>query len=170
MSSQREPVTITYHSIGVIYTPFTRREGMPIQAARSDAAGRVEVFAQYREALADLDGFSHVMLLYHFHQTGVPQLTVRPFLDDTPHGLFSTRHPHRPNAIGLSVVQLERVEIGAPSVLHVLGVDMLDGSPLLDIKPYVPAFDVHPAARTGWLGVQGAALDQRPWEANFDGE
>jgi tRNA-Thr(GGU) m(6)t(6)A37 methyltransferase TsaA len=170
MSSQCEPIAITYHSIGVIHTPFVQREGMPIQAARSDAAGRVEVFAQYREALAGLDGFSHVMLLYHFHQAGAPQLTVRPFLDEASHGLFATRHPHRPNAIGLSVVRLERVEVGAPSILHVAGVDMLDGSPLLDIKPYVPAFDAHPADRTGWLGVQGAALDRRPWEANFDGE
>jgi tRNA-Thr(GGU) m(6)t(6)A37 methyltransferase TsaA len=160
--------SITYHPIGIIHTPFTQREGMPIQTTRSAAAGRVEVDPAYRAALADLDGFSHIILLYHFHRADSPQLTVRPFLDDTPHGLFSTRHPHRPNPIGLSVVQLDRLELNPGPVLYVTGVDMLDGSPLLDIKPYIPKFDVHDATRTGWLGVQGEALDARPWRANFD--
>lgn len=159
---------VTYASIGVLRTPFARREGMPIQPARSDAAGRAEIDPQYREALRDLEGFSHIMLLYHFHHAGAPTLTVRPFLDDAAHGLFATRHPDRPNPIGLSVVRLDRVEMDPSPVLHVTGVDMLDGTPLLDIKPYVPAFDCYDADRTGWIGAQGAGLDARPWRARYD--
>ncbi len=138
---------IIYTPIGVVRTPFTQRQGMPIQPARSDARGQVEVFPQYREALADLDGFSHIILLHHFHQAGAPDLTVRPFLDDAAHGVFATRHPDRPNPIGLSVVRLDRIERGEYPTLHVTGVDVLDGTPVLDIKPYVPMFDAHPDAR-----------------------
>ncbi len=161
---------IIYHPIGVIHTPFAAREGMPIQTARSQTAGLVEVLPHYREALDDLEGFSHIMLLYHFHQAGAPSLTVRPFLDDVAHGLFATRHPHRPNPIGLSVVRLERIAWDEAPILHVFGVDMLDRTPLLDIKPYVPAFDIHPASRAGWLGAQGDALEERAWKARFDAE
>ncbi|MBN1285009.1 MAG: tRNA (N6-threonylcarbamoyladenosine(37)-N6)-methyltransferase TrmO [Anaerolineae bacterium] len=159
---------ITYRPIGVIHTPFTERAGMPIQAARSEAVGYVEVYPQYRPALADLDGFSHIFLVYHFHRADPPQLSVRPFLDDTSHGLFATRHPHRPNPIGLSVVRLDRVALDNPPVLHVTGVDMLDGTPLLDIKPYVPQFDAHEAPHTGWIGAQGDRLANRAWRARFD--
>ncbi len=159
--------TIHYQPIGIIHTPFTARAGMPIQSARVEAAGRVELDPAYRAALTDLDGFSHIFLLYHFHKSGPPSMTVQPFLDDVARGLFATRHPHRPNPLGLSVVRLERVVLGDPPVLHVLGVDMLDGTPLLDIKPYVPAFDVYHASRTGWLGAQGAKLAERPWRARF---
>ena len=164
---ERVPGRVVYHPIGIIHTPFTQPEGMPIQSVRSEAAGWVALDAQYRPALTDLDGFSHIILIYHFHQAGSPQLTVKPFLDDTAHGVFATRHPHRPNPVGLSVVRLDRVELGDPPILHVTGVDMLDGTPLLDIKPCTPAFDVHPATRTGWMGTQGESLTERPWRAHF---
>lgn len=134
--------------IGVIYTPFDDPPGMPIQAARSEAAGRVEVYPEYAPGLADLDGFSHVMLVYWFHRAGGFSLAVQPFLDAQSHGLFATRYPARPNPIGLSVVKLMAVE---DNILCVRGVDMLDATPLLDIKPFVPAFDHREGARIGWL-------------------
>ena len=137
------------HPIGVIRTPYSEREGTPIQPPGAEGvAGRVEVDPAYAEGLRDLDGFSHVILIYVFHLSEGHDLTVVPFLDDEPRGLFATRAPRRPNPLGLSVVRLERV---AGRVLHVAGVDMLDGTPLLDIKPYVPAFDGPTGCRTGWL-------------------
>jgi len=138
----------TVRPIGLIHTPFADPPGMPIQAARSGAAGRVEVYAEYAPSLSDLDGFSHVILVYWFHRAGDFSLAVRPFLDEQSHGLFATRYPTRPNPIGLSVVELTAVE---GSTLHVQGVDMLDETPLLDIKPFVPAFDHREDARVGWL-------------------
>ncbi len=140
---------IEYHPIGIIRSPFEQVEGMPIQpAGASSIQGRVEVFPEYGEGLKDLDGFSHIFLLYHFHRGDGSELIVTPFMDSHPRGLFSTRAPRRPNPIGLSVVKLLRV-VG--TVLHVENVDILDGTPLLDIKPYIPQFDQHPADRIGWL-------------------
>jgi tRNA-Thr(GGU) m(6)t(6)A37 methyltransferase TsaA len=153
--------TFTFTPIGVIHSPFTEQEGMPIQSARSTAEGRVEIDAAYAEGLKDIEGFSHIYLLYVFDRTSETRLTVYPFLDDQPHGVFSTRFPGRPNPIGLSVVELLRRE---GTTLHVAGVDVLDGTPLLDLKPYVPQFDHHPATRTGWLGDQEG---KRPWKARF---
>lgn len=152
----------TFIPIGVIHSPFTAREGMPIQSSRSMAEGQIEVFDHYVEGLRDVEGFSHLILLYVFDRAGEPHLTVRPFLDDERHGVFSTRHPARPNPIGLSVVELVRREEG---VLHVVGLDVLDGTPLLDIKPYVPRFDHHTATRTGWLTGQE---ETRPWKASYE--
>jgi len=137
--------------IGVIHSPFTEKEHTPIQAARSQAAGQVEVFPEYVEGLQDIEGLSHIFLLYVFHCSEGYTLKVKPFLDDSLHGLFSTRYPYRPNPIGLSVVHLvARRE----NVLNVEGIDVLDGTPLLDIKPYVPDFDEHPSTRTGWYGTR----------------
>jgi tRNA-Thr(GGU) m(6)t(6)A37 methyltransferase TsaA len=140
----------TVRPIGVIHTPFASRSGMPIQAARSEAVGRVEVYPEYAPALQDLDGFSHVMLIYWFHRARGFSLTVRPFLDDQFHGLFATRYPARPNPIGLSVVELMAVDVDG-GVLRVRGVDVLDSTPLLDIKPFVPAFDHREGTQMGWL-------------------
>lgn len=139
---------IAFQPIGIIHSPFAEPEGTPIQATASDAAGRVEVLPPYVDGLQGLEGFSHVVLLYHLHRTGHPQLRVRPFLDDEEHGVFATRAPARPNAIGISVVRLVRIE---GNTLQVRDLDVLDGTPLLDIKPYVPAFDVRRAERVGWL-------------------
>jgi len=139
--------------IGTIHSPFTDPEGMPIQpTGAAGVMGEVAVFEDYAGGLRDLDGFSHVILLYVFHRSRGFDLQVVPFMDDALRGLFATRAPRRPNPIGLSVVRLERIE-GA--VLHIDGVDVLDGTPLLDIKPYVPDFDPRREVRTGWLERTG---------------
>lgn len=153
---------IEYKAIGVIHTPYLKIEGMPIQPS-GDTRGRVEVFPQYRQGLRDLAGFSHVILLYHFHRASGFDLVVTPFLDPHPHGIFSTRAPKRPNPIGLSVVRLKAIE---ENVLYVEGVDMLDETPLIDIKPYVPQFDAIRGAHIGWLkevvhGTKKAKADSR---------
>jgi tRNA-Thr(GGU) m(6)t(6)A37 methyltransferase TsaA len=144
-----EKMKIEYHPIGIIRSPFKDLAGMPIQpASASSIQGRVEVFPEYAAGLKDLDGFSHIILLYHLHQVKESRLIVTPFLDSHPRGVFSTRAPKRPNPIGLSVVRLLRID-GAE--LQVENVDILDGTPLLDIKPYVPQFDPNPVERIGWL-------------------
>lgn len=140
---------ITYEPIGVIRTPFREPQGTPIQppAARG-VEGQVIVYPDYVEGLTDLDGFSHLILVYHFHRCGPARLSVRPYMDDREHGVFATRAPARPNPIGISVVRLLGVE---GNVLHVADVDIVDGTPLLDIKPYVPQFDAAKDIRLGWL-------------------
>lgn len=152
-------------AIGVAHTPYVEPAGMPIQpAGAADVQGTVEVFAEYRGGLADLDGFSHVVLLYWLHRSTGYDLSVVPFLDTVPRGLFATRAPRRPNPIGMSVVQLDRIE---GRVLHVRGVDILDGTPLLDIKPYVPAFDAPTDVRTGWLEDVGDDAARRESDDRF---
>ncbi|MBN1434454.1 tRNA (N6-threonylcarbamoyladenosine(37)-N6)-methyltransferase TrmO [Candidatus Fermentibacterales bacterium] len=149
MADRLRPSRIGFKAIGVIHTPFDRLEGMPIQpAGAAGVEGRVEVFPRYGPGLRDLDGFSHVILIYHLHMSRGYDLEVVPYMDTELRGLFSTRAPRRPNPIGLSIVELSRVDGCA---LHVRNVDMLDGTPLLDIKPYVPGFDEAGGVRTGWL-------------------
>jgi tRNA (adenine37-N6)-methyltransferase len=139
---------LVFKPIGLIHTPFKEKEGTPIQAARSNASGTVEVFVDYLEGLEGVEEFSHLILLYVFDRSPAAYpLKVKPFLDDQTHGVFATRYPCRPNSLGLSVVRmLNRKE----QILEVMGVDMLDGTPLLDIKPYVPEFDIHQVSATGW--------------------
>jgi tRNA (adenine37-N6)-methyltransferase len=140
---------IVFRPIGTVHSPFKEPPGTPIQpGAAAGVQGLVEVFPEYREGLADLEGFSHLILLYYFHLAQGFALRVKPFLDDQPRGLFATRAPARPNPIGISTVRLERVE-GAR--LYVREVDIVDGTPLLDIKPYVPRFDRRDGATSGWL-------------------
>jgi len=147
MMAMREE--IVYKPIGVIRSPFREPKGTPIQpAAAREVKGRVEVFPEYAEGLADLEGFSHVILIYHFHLSGPARLRVRPYMDDREHGIFATRAPARPNPIGISVVRLLGIE---GNVLHIANVDIVDGTFLLDIKPYVPQFDAAADARIGWL-------------------
>lgn len=142
-------MAITFSPIGTIHTPFSNLDGMPIQSSgASDVEGTIILDPQYEAGLQDLDGFSHIILLYHFHLSKGYRLTVTPFLDTVERGLFSTRAPRRPNPIGLSIVRLVRID---GLSLHVQGVDVLDNTPLLDIKPWVPAFDVRDNARAGWL-------------------
>lgn len=144
---------VIFTPIGTIHSPYTDLAGMPIQpAGAADVAGSVEVMAEYTAGLQDLEAFSHIILLYEFHRSRGFDLTVVPFLDSTSRGVFATRAPRRPNPLGLSVVRLERVE---GNVLHVLGIDVLDGTPLLDIKPYVPAFEPQGEFRVGWLEQNG---------------
>ena len=161
---QNSQMDITFQAIGLIHSPFKDLEAMPIQpASKASGPGRVEIFPEYQDGLKDLDGFSHMILLYHMHATREYSLTVTPFLDTSPRGLFATRAPARPNPIGLSIVNLIRVEGG---VLYVDDLDVLDGTPLLDLKPYVPEFDHRPDARIGWLEkasgeVKGKTSDNR---------
>jgi tRNA-Thr(GGU) m(6)t(6)A37 methyltransferase TsaA len=138
-------------SIGIIHSPFADKSQTPIQASLSQAKGVVEVHPEYAEGLQDLEGFSHIFLLYAFHESSGYSLLVKPFLDDQLRGLFATRYPERPNPIGLSVVRLITRQ---GNTLEVEGVDTLDGTPLLDIKPYVPDFDVRTDTRTGWYATQ----------------
>jgi len=133
--------------IGVIHSPFTEKEHTPIQPTRSQAIGRVEVMPEFAAGLQDIEGISHIILLYVFHQSEGYSLLVKPFLDNHQHGLFATRYPYRPNPIGLSIVRLISRQ---DNVLEIEGVDVLDGTPLLDIKPYVPQFDIHLNGRVGW--------------------
>jgi tRNA (adenine37-N6)-methyltransferase len=136
-------------AIGTIHSPFQDAAGVPIQPAfAGDVEGTVEVFAEYKEALADLEGFERIWLLYWFDRAAPFKAKVKPYLDDQSHGLFATRAPARPNPIGLSCVKLLAVE-GA--MLRVGGIDILDGTPLLDIKPYANRFDHFEVARSGWL-------------------
>jgi tRNA-Thr(GGU) m(6)t(6)A37 methyltransferase TsaA len=140
---------IEFTPIGIIHTPFKEPEGMPIQPLGAvGVKGTVEVFEDFLPGLKDLHGFSHIILLYYFHRSQGFNLHVVPFMDSEPRGLFATRAPKRPNPIGLSVVQLDKIE---ESVLYIQNVDILEGTPLLDIKPYVPEFDVQTEVRTGWL-------------------
>jgi len=137
--------------IGVIHSPFTNKQQTPIQPSRSQATGTVEIKPEYVAGLQDLDGFSHIFLLYVFHQSEDYSLHVKPFLDDNERGLFSTRYPCRPNPIGLSIVRLNKVQ---GNILIIEGVDVLDGTPLLDIKPYVPDFDVREDVHAGWYEIR----------------
>ncbi len=139
----------TYRPIGVIRTPFKEPRGTPIQpTGATGVEGTVEVFPEYSPGLMDLEGFSHVILLYHFHLAESRSLTVKPYMDSDVRGVFATRFPGRPNPIGLSIVRLNGVE---GSILRIMDVDIVDGTPLLDIKPYVPAFDRREGVRIGWL-------------------
>lgn len=154
-SSQR----VLFHPIGTIRTPFNEAARTPIQPIFGrGVGGRVEMLPQYADGLAGLDGFSHIYLLFLLHRSGTAKLRVKPFLHDNEQGVFSTRAPARPNPIGLSLVRLIRRK---GCILEIEDVDMLDGTPLLDIKPYTPRFDARPDAREGWLeGVDTATAER----------
>ena len=140
---------IIFKPIGLIYSPFKEAQGMPIQTAGANGIrGTVVIDDLYKAALKDLEGFSHIILLYYFHCASGFESEVIPFLDDAPHGLFATRAPKRPNPIGLSVVKLNSI---TENILHIEDIDVLDGTPLLDIKPYIPAFDVKKTRKVGWF-------------------
>jgi len=140
---------IEYKPIGIIHSPFKEPKGTPIQpTAAKGVDGVVEVFPEYIEGLKDLDGFSHIILIYHFHLSKKFSLKVKPFMDNRMHGIFSIRAPSRPNPIGISIVRLIKIE---KNTLYIRDVDIIDGTPLLDIKPYVPEFDVRRVNRRGWL-------------------
>jgi tRNA-Thr(GGU) m(6)t(6)A37 methyltransferase TsaA len=141
---------IELEPIGVIHTPFKSREDVPIQSTGGqDVEGVVEVYPEFAAGLADLDGFSHILLIFHFHLSQGYKLKVVPFMDTVERGVFSTRAPRRPNPLGVSVVKLERIE---GNKLHIKGIDMVDGTPLVDIKPCVPHLYPSPdEVRVGWL-------------------
>ncbi len=147
-------------------SPFTRLEGMPLQSvAAGGVPARVEVREDLAPGLRDLEGFSHVHLITHLHRGEPGGLEVVPFLDETVRGIFATRSPRHPNPIGISVVRLDVI---AGAVLEITGVDLLDGTPVLDIKPYVPAFDSFAAERTGWLEQAAARVHETRADGRFD--
>lgn len=140
---------ITIRPIGIIETPFNKLEGMPIQpSGATNVIGIIVIDKEYEQGLSDLEEFSHIILLYHFHQSNGYDLMVKPFMDDQKRGLFSTRAPRRPNPVGLSIVELIKREANR---LTIKGIDVMNGTPLIDIKPYVPGFDTKEVTATGWL-------------------
>ena len=140
---------ITIKPIGIIETPFNDLKGMPIQpAGAADIKGTIIINKEYEQALSDLEGFSHIILLYHLHKSQGYNLMVKPFMDDQKRGLFSTRAPRRPNPIGLSTVRLISRK---GNILQIKGIDVLNNTPLIDIKPYVPKFDEKEVTSIGWL-------------------
>ncbi len=146
-----EPVI--YHPIGVAHSPFRGLEGMPIQPrGASGVCGTIVVYPQYTGGLKDLTGFSRIIVLSHYHRSSGFSLEVIPFLDSVPRGVFATRAPKRPNPIGISSLRLLGIE---KNVIHVEEIDLLDGTPVLDIKPYIPGFDAYPEERAGWLERSG---------------
>lgn len=155
-------VVFTISPIGLIHTPFHQAMGTPIQGALAeDAQGVVDLLPELLPGLLDLDGFERLWLIYLLDRACAPQMQVRPYLEDAEHGVFATRAPARPNPIGLTAVRLLGIE---DNRLLIAGVDMLDGTPLLDIKPYVPAFDSFAVNRVGWYQdkiAQGAVADDR---------
>lgn len=142
---------ITYKEIGVIHTPFVESNGMPIQASFSSEKGKIILSKKYQEALKGLEGFSHIIVIYHFHEAKKSKLIVKPFLSEEEQGIFAVRAPNRPNPIGMSVVELlEIIEKEGEIEIMINKVDMLDNTPLLDIKPYMKEFDSFPNAKCGW--------------------
>jgi len=140
---------IKYKPIGVIHSPFKEPKGTPIQPASGKGiGGTVEVFPEYAKGLKDVDGFSHIILIYHFHLSRGASLEAKPYMDDEVRGIFAIRGPSRPNPIGISVVRLLKIE---GRILHIQDIDIVDGTPLLDIKPYVPEFDTREVVKIGWL-------------------
>ncbi|MEW6587351.1 MAG: tRNA (N6-threonylcarbamoyladenosine(37)-N6)-methyltransferase TrmO [Nitrospirota bacterium] len=140
---------VFYEPIGTVHTPFRDAQDMPIQTKGGmGIRGTIKLKPSFAEGLKDIEGFSHIILIYHFHRSKNYSLMVKPFLDDKLRGVFSTRAPKRPNPIGISVVRLRKVE---GRVLHIEDVDIVDGTPLLDIKPYIPDIDAFKTRRIGWL-------------------
>jgi tRNA-Thr(GGU) m(6)t(6)A37 methyltransferase TsaA len=156
---------ICFRPIGIVRSPFKQAKGTPIQPSASvDTAGTIELLPEYSEGLQDLEGFSHIILLYYFHKAKEPQMKVRPFMDDREHGIFAQRAPSRPNPIGLSIVRLDKIK---NNILFIRDVDLLDGTPLLDIKPYVPEFDIRQVTRTGWLEKNVRKLEKTKDDERF---
>ncbi len=147
-TSETNEKDVNFKQIGVIHSCHKIAEETPIQpiyAAGIEA--RVEVFPEYKEGLRDLDGFSHIYLLYKFHMAKAPKLIVKPFLEDIERGIFSTRAPVRPNPLGMSIVKLIKC---SDNILYIEDCDILDGTPLLDIKPYSMRFDIMKDVKNGW--------------------
>ncbi len=150
-------ILFSFRQIGVIHSPHKEAEGTPIQPCyASGAEGTVELFQEYAEALDDIEGFERIWLLYVFNRSDGWQPKVIPFRDTNPHGIFATRAPRRPNPLGISCVRLLKAD---GLKLHVREIDILDGAPLLDIKPYAPQYDSYPQARAGWLDSAASPLE-----------
>lgn len=158
-------MSITLEPIGTIFTPFNTKEGMPIQSSGAKGIkGKIILKKEFMPGLKDLDGFSHIILIYHFNRSSGFELLTTPFLDDKKRGVFATRAPNRPNQIGMSVVRLLSIK---NRVVHIENVDIIDKTPLLDIKPYIPVFDIHKTEKTGWIENKTDKLDQVKSDKRF---
>jgi tRNA-Thr(GGU) m(6)t(6)A37 methyltransferase TsaA len=156
---------IIFTPIGIIHTPHKTKEGMPIQSSNAEGIkGFIKLKKKHIKGLLDLDGFSHIYLIYHFHKSKGFELLVKPFLDDSPHGVFSTRAPKRPNSIGISVVKLISIK---DNILEIENVDMMDGTPLLDIKPYISEFDIHNNVKVGWIKGKKGLINEMKSDDRF---
>ncbi len=156
---------ITCTPIGIIHSPFKEPSGMPIQpGGAKDIEGSVEIFEEFIKGLINLEGFSHITLLYHFHLSKEHSLIVKPYLDENSRGVFATRAPSRPNSIGISVVKLVKIE---KNILHIKNVDIVHGTPLLDIKPYVPQFNPTENCKIGWLEKNIGKLNSTEGDNRF---
>ena len=156
---------IIYKSIGLVKTPFSSREGMPIQPTGAKGIkGEIEIFHEFADGLKDLDGFSHIILIYHFNLSDGFKLQVKPFMDDKIHGVFSTRAPKRPNSIGFSVVKLNKM---VDNILYIENIDVIDGTPLLDIKPFIPEVDGPKAEKLGWLEGKSSKMREKKSDDRF---
>ena len=152
-------------SIGKIFSPFKQIEDMPIQPrGAAGTKGQILVDEAFQPGLKDLDGFSHIYLIYSFHKAARTELTVVPFMDTQPRGVYATRSPLRPNHIGISIVRLEKIE---GNLLHVLDIDVLDNTPLLDIKPYMEKFDGVTDSRSGWMQASETEVAERRSDSRF---
>jgi tRNA-Thr(GGU) m(6)t(6)A37 methyltransferase TsaA len=156
---------IYFKPIGIIHSPFTKLEGMPIQpSAAQGIKGHIVIHQDYVDGIRDLDGFSHIYLIYHLHLSHSFKLRIIPFLDNQQRGVFSTRAPNRPNPIGLSVVNLIKIE---SNIIEIANVDIVDGTPLLDIKPYVQEMNMVKQYRTGWLSKYSNELKSKRSDKRF---
>jgi tRNA-Thr(GGU) m(6)t(6)A37 methyltransferase TsaA len=155
MSIKESVTSIAMPVIGTIHSPFTDLKNMPIQPPGAQGvSGKLIIKDEYAEGLKDLDGFSHIYIFYHFHKTTKTKLEVIPFMDKVPRGVFSTRTPMRPSRLGMSVIEVVSVD---GNCVNVKGIDVLDGTPLIDIKPYILKFDYRADATSGWM--QGSTDD-----------
>jgi len=155
----------TVKAIGTIRSPFTDPKGTPIQPVGAKGIkGRIELFPEYVAGLQDLNGFSHIILLYYFHRADDGPMIVTPYMEDKPRGVFSVRMPGRPNHIGISVVRLLSIK---DNVLEIENVDILDETPLLDIKPYVTKCDIYETEREGWLTPISDKAESKKCDGRF---
>ena len=158
-----EPVT--FSPVGVVHSPHKELAGMPVQPpAAAGFTGEIELLPEYAEGLLDIEGFSHLMVFYHLHKGAGPLLSATPFLDTKPHGVFASRIPRRPNPLGFSVVRLLSRE---GCVLKIGNVDILDGTPVLDVKPYVAEFDAYPDAASGWFSGKLGGISEKRSDDRF---
>lgn len=158
-------MSIVFEPIGIIFTPFHTNENMPIQTTGAKGIkGRIEVKKEFAAGLIDLNGFSHIILIYYFHKSIGFELQITPFLDNKKHGVFSTRAPKRPNPIGISVVKLIAVN---NNILDIENVDIIDGTPLLDIKPYISEFDIHKVEEYGWIKGKTSDVNETKSDDRF---
>ena len=159
-------MNLKFEPIGIIYTPFKTKEGMPIQSGGAKGIkGQIKLMDEFIPGLTDLEGFSHIILIYYFHKSVGYDLQTIPFLDDQKHGVFATRAPKRPNPIGISVVRLINID---KNIINVENVDMLDETPLLDIKPYIPDFDIHLTEKNGWIKNRTDKLNKIKSDKRFE--